>query len=247
MTRTTLFTALAAGMLSTSLVLAQPTKDPVKPAQPTKEIKPTPAQPAQTKPGSAQPGHAGDKPQLPPGMTEEQMKACMEAGTPGENHQFLAKAAGTWEGKTKMWMAPGTEPQTSTCTATITPVFDGRFVKVEVAGEMPGMGPFNGFGINGYDNVGKTFQSAWIDNCGTGMMTGKGELSSDKKTLTWNYDFNCPIAKGPMKMRSIERYTGPDTMVMEMHAPGPDGKEFKMMEISYTRSGKKTATVPTGH
>ena len=30
---------------------------------------------------------------------------------------------------------------------------DGRFIKVEVEGEMPGMGPFHGFGIYGFDNV----------------------------------------------------------------------------------------------
>jgi hypothetical protein len=30
-------------------------------------------------------------------------------------------------------------------------------------------------------------------------------------------------------------HTLADTEVFEMHGPGPDGKEFKMMEITYTR------------
>src|SRR5262245_29204367 len=50
---------------------------------------------------------------LPPGMTEEDMKmmqACIEAGTPGEMHAFLAAGSGAWSGECTMWMAPGTDP-----------------------------------------------------------------------------------------------------------------------------------------
>ena len=31
------------------------------------------------------------------------------------------------------------------------------------------------------------------------------------------------------------RWTNPTTEVFEMYAPGPDGKEMKMMEITYTK------------
>jgi hypothetical protein len=31
------------------------------------------------------------------------------------------------------------------------------------------------------------------------------------------------------------RWTDANTEVFEMHAPGPDGKEFKMMEITYKK------------
>ena len=49
---------------------------------------------------------------------------------------------------------------------------DGRYIKVDVAGDMPGMGPFTGFGLTGFDNVSKKFVSTWVDNMGTGMMNG---------------------------------------------------------------------------
>jgi hypothetical protein len=195
----------------------------------------------------AQPPAGHDMPQLPPGWTEADMQACMEAATPGEMHAFLAESIGTWTGKSKMWMAPGVPPMESECTSKITALLDGRFTKCEIEGEMPGMGPFHGFGIYGYDNVGKKFQSTWIDNCGTGMMQGTGELSSDEQTLTWKFTYNCPITKKPTTMREIERNTGKNTKTLEMHGIDPkSGKEFKMMEIAFTRSGGGDAHASLG-
>jgi len=134
---------------------------------------------------------------------------------------------------------------------TIVPLIDGKFTKCEWSGDMPGMGPFNGLGIYGYDNVGKKFQSTWIDNMGTAMMQGTGELSSDGKTLTWNMQYTCPITQKPTVMREIERITGKDTRVMEMHGVDPkSGKEYKMMEITMTRTapGTRAVSAPTsGH
>ena len=174
---------------------------------------------------------------LPPGWTEADMQACMIAGTPGKQHELLAKGAGEWEGNCKMWMPPGDgEPMKSTVTSTATPVLDGRFLKVEVKGEMPGMGPYNGHGLYGFDNVSQTFVSTWIDNHVTGIMYGKGELSSDGKTLTWKYNYNCPVTKKPAVIREVETITGPNTKTLESFGADPkSGKEFQMMRIELTR------------
>lgn len=188
------------------------------------------AEPSKDKPG------AGAMPPLPPGWTEADMQACAVAAMPGPMHEHLQGSTGVWEGKTSMWMAPGMPAMNSTCTSTITPAMDGRFVKCEYSGDMPGMGPFKGMGINGFDNVSGKFQSTWIDNMGTGIMFGTGELSADKKVLTWNYNFNCPVTKKPAVMRLVETSTGKDSMKLEMYTNDPkSGKEYKMMEIVFTR------------
>lgn len=231
-----------AGLLTVAgLAFAEPPKN--QPA--TKDnVKPVQAQPGNAKPDHGklgEHGQPGDM-QLPPGWTPEDMQKCVEAGTPGEMHQFLSDGAGTWTGKQKMWMAPGTEPMTVECTMTMTPIMDGRYIKSELKGDMPGMGPYTGFGINGYDNVAKHFQGTWIDNHSTGIMTGKGELSSDNKTLTWNFEYNCPVTQKPTKLREIDKITGKDTRTMEMYGTDPkSGKEFKMMEIAFTRTGAAPA------
>jgi hypothetical protein len=176
---------------------------------------------------------------LPPGWTAEDMEACMLAATPGEEHKKLAAAAGTWHGKVTMWMAPDTEPMpASDCTAKITSIMDGRFTKCEWSGEMPGMGPYNGFGLYGFDNVTKKYTAIWIDNHGTSIMRGEGERSANGKVLTLTYTHSCPITKKPAQIRSVETVTGPDTKTLEMFATEPkSGKEYKMMRGELTKKG----------
>jgi hypothetical protein len=173
---------------------------------------------------------------LPPGWTLEDMKACMMAGTPGKQHEHLVESAGEWRGQTTMWHGPGSEPMHSECTSTEKPMMDGRFLKAEIEGEMPGMGPYNGLGLYGFDNVSKKFVSTWVDNQSTGMMYGEGELSDDGKTMTWNYKYNCPINKKPTPLRLVETATGPKTKTLEMFGAEPkSGEEFKMMRIEFTK------------
>ncbi|MDZ4829257.1 MAG: DUF1579 domain-containing protein [Phycisphaerae bacterium] len=236
------FAALAA-----TVAFAQNSKDAAPPARTP------PAPPAARTPAAAPPARAApaappaDAHQLPPGMTAEDMQAFMDAGMVGPMHKHLAEAVGVWQGKTSMWMTPAAEPMKSECVSTITPMMDGRFTKTEVVGEMPGMGTFHGFGVNGFDNVSKKFQSTWFDSMGTGMMFGTGELSSDGNTMTLSFDYNCPITKKPAVMRQVERRTGKDSMTLDMYGPDPkSGKEFKSMEIVFTRKPAANA-VTTGH
>jgi hypothetical protein len=195
-----------------------------------------------TTPASAPQGDHGDKMQLPPGWTEADMQACMNAGMPGPMHEKLMKSVGTWTGTSTHWMAPGMPPTTSPCDVTITKEMDGRYVRSEYKGEMPGMGSFRGLGYNGFDNVSQKFVSTWIDSMSTGIMTGVGTLSPDGKAMTWDFSYNCPITKQTQKMREVERYTGDDTMTLEMSGKDPkSGQEYQMMKIDLKRtSGGKS-------
>jgi hypothetical protein len=104
------------------------------------------------------------------------------------------------------------------------------------------MGPYQGFGIYGYDNQAKEFVSVWIDNHSTGIMQGKGKLSDDGKKLSWNYKAHCPIAEKVVSMREIETITGPNSKKLEAWGEDPkSGKEYKMMEIALTREGNVQA------
>ena len=173
---------------------------------------------------------------LPPGWTMDDLKACMAAGTPGKMQELLTKDAGEWTGKSTMWMGPEGPPMTSDCTSTVTPIMDGRYIKVEMKGDMPGMGTYHGGGIYGYDNVSKKFVSSWIDNHSTGIMQGEGELSDDGKSITWNSKFNCPLTKKPSVMKEVDTITGADTKKLEMWGDDPKtGKNYKMMSIELTR------------
>lgn len=189
------------------------------------------AQPAKDKAPAGQP-----EMKLPPGWTSADMEACTLAGTPGKQHEWLAKGAGTWQGKCTSWMYEGAEAIKSECTETATVIMDGRFLKCEIAGDSPVMGPFQGLGTSGFDNASQKFVSNWIDNHSTGIWNGTGELSADQKTLTWNYTYNCPITKKPATAREVIRFTSPTAKTLEMFVKDPkSGKEFKMMTIEFTK------------
>jgi hypothetical protein len=209
----TMITLISLALVSASIAIAaDPPKDSKPAASATPEMK------------------------LPPGWTQEDMQACMLAGTPGKNHEFLFKGVGKWQGKNTMWMAPDAPPLVTDCTSTVTSIMDGHYVKVETVGEMPGMGPYNGQGTYGFDNVSNKFVSTWIDNHSTGIMTGAGQLSPDGKTMTWTFTFNCPLTKKPAVMREIDTTTGPNSQTIEMFGADPKtGKEYKMISIELTR------------
>jgi hypothetical protein len=223
-----LFTAAGLATALASLAVAEPKAKPAAQNQKATAKKP-----------AAKDAAAAPEAQLPPGWTPEDMQKFMAAATPGKMHEHLAKDAGVWVGKNTMWMAPGAPPIETESTTTISPLFDGRFIKVDMAGEFPGMGPYRGLAISGYDNITGKFVSTWVDNFSTSMAHGEGELSKDGKTLTWAYECNCPLTDKPTAMRQVETITGPNTKVMEMFGTEPkSGEEFKMMRIELTKSEK---------
>jgi hypothetical protein len=174
--------------------------------------------------------------QLPEDWTPEDMQACMAAGTPGEQHAHLAAGAGVWRGTFTLWMAEGAEPMESESTTTVTPIMDGRYVRMTMEGEMPGMGQHNAEGVFGYDNVSGQYVSNWIDNFSTGIMSGVGEPSQDGKTITWTYTYNCPVTSKPATIREIDTITGPNSRTLTIYGANPKtGKEYKMGFIELER------------
>jgi hypothetical protein len=174
--------------------------------------------------------------QLPPGWTAEEMERCIAAATPGKSHERLKQDVGTWTGKGTFWMAPGLPPVTSELTSVYTPVLDGRYVKCEMSGDMPGMGPFVGEALFGFDNVSQKYVASMVDNHSTGIMQGEGKLTDDGKTINWEYVVNCPREQKPVNIRQVETNTSATEKSLEMFGTDPkSGKEFKMMSIEFTK------------
>jgi hypothetical protein len=176
--------------------------------------------------------------QEPPKMTPEQqaeMEAFMKAGTPGAPHQMMAATAGTYDLKIKSWHDPKAPASEDTGTATRKMMLDGRVLVEDVNSSTMGM-PFTGHGMRGFDNVTGKYWGTWMDSMSTGLMVSQGSCDT-KNTCTFTGSWNDPIKKTPVKSRMTTHWTSPTTEVFEMFAPGPDGKEMKMMEITYTKKG----------
>ncbi len=171
-----------------------------------------------------------------PQMTPEQMaemEAYMKAGTPGAPHQALASTTGSYDLKIKSWHEPGGPAMEETGTASRTMGLDGRVLMEDVTASMMGMS-FTGHGMMGYDNVSGKYWSTWTDSMSTGLMVSEGTCDA-KKSCSFTGSWNDPIKKGPVTMRITTRWTSPTTQIFEMHGPGKDGKEMKMMEMTYTK------------
>ena len=162
-------------------------------------------------------------------MTEMYQKFA----APGEPHKQLASLAGSWTTKTKMWMEPNKPPTESTGSCEQKMLLDGRYLQQECTGEMMG-GPFTGIGVTGYDNQTKKYVSTWMDSMGTGIFFMEGTGSPDGKTFTQKGSHADPV-QGQIKHRAVTKIVDNNTEVFEMYAAGKDGKEMKMMEITYTR------------
>ena len=169
-------------------------------------------------------------------MTPEQkaeMEAYTKAGTPGAPHKAMAAQAGSYTTNVKSWHAPGQPPMEETGSATRTMALDGRVLVEEYKGSMMGS-PFTGHGMRGYDNVTGKYWSTWTDSMSTGLMVSEGTCD-DKGACTFKGSWNDPVKKTEVTARMTSRWASPTVEVFEMYGPGRDGKEFKMMEMTYTK------------
>lgn len=163
------------------------------------------------------------------------MKAWQNYMTPGEPHKMLAKSNGNWNGDVTMWMAPGTVPVKSKATCENKMIMNGLYQQSMHKGDMMGM-PFEGISTVGYDNAKKVFVSSWIDNMGSGIMNMEGPWDGASKSMTMKGICTDPMTGKTMAVRETFKIVDDNTQVMEMFMPGPDGKEFKTMEIKFTRA-----------
>jgi hypothetical protein len=166
---------------------------------------------------------------------EAKMAKWKEAATPGEAHKRLEPLVGTWSHASTWWESPEAQPQKSQGTTEATWVLGNRFVQQVVRGEMMGQ-PFEGIGITGYDNVKQEYASVWLDNMSTGIMASSAQFDPATNSLMEQGTFSCPITgEKHMSFRSVLKIADANSHSYEMYMKDKDGKEFKSMEIQYTR------------
>jgi uncharacterized protein YxjI len=99
---------------------------------------------------------------------------------------------------------------------------------------MMGM-PFQGMSIGGYDNIKGKHTLVWIDNMSTATVYSEGACSDNCTVETHEYTQKDPMTMKDTKVKMVSRITDKNNRVLESYIIGDDGKEFKTMEIKYTR------------
>ncbi len=162
------------------------------------------------------------------------MAAWQAYASPNDNHRVLDPLVGKWSHVVTWWMTPDSQPEMSKGTTETQWVMGGRFLWSAVSGMTMGQ-PFEGMGLTGFDNGKQTYQTIWIDNMGTGMMTGEGTYDPGTKTLTDRGRFTDPMA-GQRSYRGVVTFVDDVHYRYELYVADENGKEFRMMEIVYART-----------
>ncbi|MBN8850523.1 MAG: hypothetical protein BGO55_31570 [Sphingobacteriales bacterium 50-39] len=166
-------------------------------------------------------------------QTDNDMKAMMAYGTPGEAHKMMAKSVGDWTADISMWMAPGGSPTKSTGEMKNEMILGGRYLKSTNTGNFMGQ-PFEGIGITAYDNAKKMYINTWIDNMGTGIMTLTGAWDAATNSVNFTGNMVDPASGKDVPVREVIKMIDDNHQTMEMYA-SMGGQEVKTMEIKFTR------------
>jgi hypothetical protein len=161
--------------------------------------------------------------------------AAQDMPKPGPEHQLLAAKAGTWDAVIEMAGEDG-KPVTSKGVSEYR-VCGGLWLIDDFNADMMGM-KFHGHGATGYDPAKGKYVGTWVDSFSTSVMLLEGTYDAKKKQLTLTGTGPGMDGK-PVVHRMVTTEKDANTQVFEMFMPGPDGKETKMMTITYTRRPAK--------
>ncbi len=150
---------------------------------------------------------------------ERAVEAQTKAAKPGPEHRALAKLKGKWALQILSWTAPDV---------------GGRYLQEKVQGKM-GPRPFEGLGVEGFNNVTQERFRTWFDSMTTGPIVLRGKCPSEAKKCTLKGTMPDPLVSRDVEVSEIFTATDEDHFTRELFAPGPSGEAFKMLEVAYSR------------
>lgn len=165
---------------------------------------------------------------------EEIEKKWKESSEPGTSHQELAALVGDWKTESKWWVSPNREPETSKGTAQNKWILGKRFLEQNYQSSVRGQ-QFQGKGMIGYDNVTHSYISTWADSMTTQIMWSVGRFDPQARSWTFIGTYVDPVTKESKETRAVTRIENAKKHFFEMYDRGPNGQEWKTLEIAYTR------------
>ena len=161
------------------------------------------------------------------------MAVYKDLATPGAPHKLFESLEGSWNTMSRGWMGPDQPPVEGRGSCEQKMLLGGRYLYQEYKGTMGGE-PFNGIGIQGYDNHTKKYLSVWMDTMSTGIFLFEGIATTDGKIITQQSSYDDPV-RGPMTWRTLTHIVDSTLIEFEMYLTPKGGKEEKAMEMTMTR------------
>jgi hypothetical protein len=165
---------------------------------------------------------------------ESQAETFARYAMPGPEHKLLDRMAGSWNTLARYWPASDAKLVESKGTSQRKWILDGRFLMEELDGGNLVL-PFRGLGLYGYDAFERKHTSAWVDTMNTSILTNLGTYDKTNDVVNFTGQYKDPWTGTRKPERGVTRFLGNDKHVLEIHVTESNGKEFKMLEITYTR------------
>jgi|CXWL01.1.fsa_nt_gi hypothetical protein len=167
---------------------------------------------------------------------KDMMAKIAEYGASGAEHARFKGLTGKWNVVSKGWMKPDDKPMESKGLAKFKWILGGRFLEQRFIGDMGGQ-KFEGLGYLGYDKLKKRYENIWMDSMSTTIFFAPGQWDEAGNTLKSEGTFSCPATgKTDEWFKSEWKLDGKDSQTFIMYGKDETGKEFKTMEMTYTRA-----------
>ena len=162
-------------------------------------------------------------------------QALEMAMTPGPGQARLEPMVGTFNVKIRSWVAPNKPPVESTAVSVSVWVLGHRYIQSMLSGYVLNE-PFDGIGYTAYDNVSKTYQTAWMDSGSTGMTWYRGGFDGATKSARMKATVPNALTGKPTPLELRLSIAENGDHMTELWGQGDGSAMFKMMELRYTRA-----------
>lgn len=152
-------------------------------------------------------------------------------------YDYLEQFVGTWSGTALIWEAPGAEPTSNPYVTTSKMILGGNYLESKITGDFMGM-PVELTQTTGYDSTTGKYTSQLITNITNVLCISEGILDETGRTRTdITNNRECPICPdNEFEMRTVTTLIDHDHYSIDQYMKVGTSEEYKIMEITYTRS-----------
>lgn len=149
-------------------------------------------------------------------------------------HRDLARMAGEWEGRYRLWFEPDQLASESTQRGSLRSVLDGRFLLHEYRWEYEGK-TLDGIALYGYHIDARAWESAYVDSFHTGTSILFSTAPADAAHFAALGHYGDGQGGPDWGWRTEIEQPDDDHLVITMYNITPGGEEAKAVEVRYAR------------
>lgn len=152
---------------------------------------------------------------------------------PLPQHENLQRWAGSWSAESTF--PPGAPMPPMSGTEVNEVGCGGLWLTTDLKLQTKDGMPYAGHGITGYDPTKKAYVQFWADSMTPVMAQVSGNFDPAGRVITMTGETVHAQSGQKIPLKMSTEFKDSNTRIFTMYGPGPDGREFPMMTITYKR------------